>query len=288
MANDPYAELGVARTATPDDIRRAYRQLAKELHPDARPDDPAAEERFKRVTAAFRVLNDPETRARYDRGEIDADGQERGFSDQRRGPNPMDDAFPDLDDILSGLFGRDAPGGFRSRGEDVRYRLQVEFVEAALGGRKRVVMGDGRALDLVLPEGVKEGQVLRLKGQGRGGARGAPPGDALVEIDIATHAFFDRRGDDIHMELPITLSEAVLGAKIRVPTVSGPVSMTIPKGSDSGAVLRLRGRGVKGERARGDQFVRLMVMTPERPTSALVKALEDFDEPPLHDDRRPT
>ncbi len=274
MLSDPYAELGVAPTATTDDIRRAYRQLAKELHPDARPNDLTAEERFKRVTAAFHFLNDPGRRRRFDRGDIDAEGNSRARRRSRRDPR---------EERASGAFS----GADTERGEDTRYRLELDFVEAAIGGRKRVVMKDGKALDLSIPEGVKTGQTLRLKGQGRSGRRGAPPGDAYVEISVAQHPYFSRAGDDIYMDAPVTLKEAVLGAKIRVPTVEGLVTVTVPRGSNSGDVLRLRGRGVKGEKGRGDQLVKLVVHLPQRNDADLARFLEDWepsrpDEPRRH------
>jgi DnaJ-class molecular chaperone len=260
VRNDPYAVLGVARGASSDDIRQAYRKLAKELHPDTRPGDSDSEERFKLVSAAFHLLSDPIKRRRFDRGEIDGDGntqRARGARPRSRANGSAAGSASDFDPFG---FGADASAGpFRTKGEDVRYRLEVDFVEAATGGRKRVVMGDGKALDLVIPEGVKSGAVLRLRGQGRPGAGSSPAGDALVEIDVQSHPTFERRGDDILLDLPISLKEAVLGAKVKAPTLTGSVALTIPKGSNSGQTLRLRGKGVRGEKARGDLLVRLMV-----------------------------
>ncbi|MCG8443570.1 MAG: DnaJ domain-containing protein [Caulobacterales bacterium] len=298
VGTDPYGVLGVARDASADDIRSAYRKLAKELHPDARPGDKAAEERFKRVTAAFNLLSDEDKRRRFDRGEIDADGNETGGfggfharsrpRDRRAGGAAGGRQFADLEDILSGMFGSD-PGTrrpFQTRGEDVRYRLEVSFTEAAAGGRKRVVMSDGKSLDLVIPEGVRTGQSLRLRGQGAAASNGGPPGDALVEITVAEHPYFDRVGDDIRLELPITIKEAVQGARVRVPTVTGPVTLTVPKGSNSGAILRLRGKGVKGERGRGDQLVRLVVTLPERPDPELQRFVSQWDAGSQYNPRR--
>jgi len=234
VQNDPYTELGIARGASSDVIRKAYRALAKELHPDTRPDDRDSEERFKRVTAAFHFLNDADRRRRFDRGEIDAEGNTRRRNGHGRRPTHGAD-FDDIGDVFSSMFGGGARRGpFRATGEDVRYRLEVEFVEAANGGRKRVVMGDGKALDLVIPEGVRPGAVLRLRGQGKPGPSGAAPGDAMVEIDVLSHPIFERRDNDIWLDLPITLPEAVVGAKVQVPTLTGQVSLTIPKGSNSG------------------------------------------------------
>lgn len=283
MAN-PYAELGVSPTASAEDIRRVYRKLAKELHPDARPGDKAAEERFKRVTAAFNLLSDPVTRGRFDRGEIDADGNEV-INGHRRRNGAGRQGFRDFSDVFSGVFGDDA-GPFNSRGADTRYKLAIGFEEAANGGRKRVTMGDGKALELVIPEGVRSGQVLRLRGQGAGNGRGGAPGDALVEIDVQPHPHFVRDGDDIRIDVPVTLTEAVLGAKIRVPTLTGPVTVTVPRGSNSGAVLRLRGKGVKGEKGRGDQLLRLTVVLPDRQDSELQRFVSRWRPPKSYEPRK--
>jgi len=290
VQNDPYAELGIAREASPDVIRKAYRTLAKELHPDTRPGDADSEERFKRVTAAFHFLNDADRRRRFDRGEIDADGNARRRNGHPRGPGGGPGAggdFEDIGDVFSSMFGGGARRGpFRTSGEDVRYRLEVDFTEAANGGRKRVVMGDGKALDLVIPEGVRPGAVLRLRGQGKPGMGGAAPGDAMVEIDVLNHPIFERRNDDIWLELPITLPEAVSGAKVQVPTLTGPVSLSIPKGSNSGQTLRLRGKGVRGDKGRGDQLVRLLITLPERPDSELQRFVSEWRPASDYDPRR--
>lgn len=286
MLSDPYAVLGVARGASPDDIRQAYRKLAKELHPDARPGDVDSEERFKAVSAAFHLLSDPVKRRRFDRGEIDGDGNTRrngGARPQggRRGPREGD-----FESAFNGFAGDARRGPFRSKGEDVRYRLELDFVEAAAGGRKRVVMGDGKALDLVIPEGVRSGAVLRLRGQGRPGAGASSAGDALVEIEVQDHPVFQRKGDDILLDLPITLKEAVLGGKVKAPTLSGSVALTIPKGANSGQTLRLRGKGVRGEKGRGDLLVRLMVALPERHDAELQRFAADWRPATDYDPRR--
>jgi DnaJ-class molecular chaperone len=275
MAEDPYKVLGVPREAGEEEIRRAYRKLAKQLHPDLNPSNRAtAEERFKKVSAAYDIVGDPEKRGQYDRGEIDANGeQRRGF--QRGGPftgragrRPSDDfGFGDIfSDLFGGMRGRADGGGFGAAGRDVRYTLEVDFLEAAAGVKKRVTMPDGGVLDLAVPEGVADGQVLRLKGKGSPGQRGAAPGDALVEIKVRAHASFKRIGDDIEFDLPITIDEAVLGAKIEVPTVTGRVQLTIPKGSSSGRTFRLKGKGVRnvGSGHTGDQLVRVRIVLPER------------------------
>jgi DnaJ-class molecular chaperone len=274
---DPYASLGLSRTATADDIRRAYRTLAKELHPDVRPGDKAAEDRFKRATAAFNLLSDPVTKQRFDRGEIDADGNERmAFN---RGPRQgarahagagagpggapgAGDPF-DLGDIFSDLFGPGFGGArtySRMRGRDIRFTLDIDFLDSINGARRRISLAEGRTLDVAIPAGVETGQVLRLKNQGGAGVQGGPAGDALVELKVRPHPFFRREGQDVHMDLSISLTEAVDGARIQAPTPAGAVTLTIPAGSNTGKVLRLKGKGVSGH---GDQFVRLQVMLPE-------------------------
>lgn len=290
MSWDPYAALGVSKTATADEIRKAYRKLAKELHPDVRPNDAKSEEQFKRTTAAFNLLSDAEQRGRFDRGEIDAEGNERpvfhanpGFSGfgggrGRAQQQPRADVFEDLFD---GLFSR-GPGGARgyssARGEDVRYRIEVDFLDSVNGGRRRVTMPDGRTLDLAVPAGVVTGRTLRLRGQGHPGAGGGPAGDALVEVNVGNHAIFRRDGDDIRMDLKVSLAEAVLGGKAPVNTPSGPVSLTIPAGSNSGDVLKLRGRGVQVKPAAGDLLVRLMIVIPERDDPELLEFVKRWSK----------
>jgi DnaJ-class molecular chaperone len=274
MADDPYKVLGVARTASDDEIRRTYRKLAKELHPDLNPSNrAAAEERFKRVSAAYDILGDAVKRAKFDRGEIDANGEarrayHRAYAGRQRAGGHGDD--PGFSSIFEDLFGGRPEGarprgGFSVRGQDVRYALEVDFSEAVAGARKRVTMPDGGTLDLSVPEGVEHGQVLRLKGKGGPGVNGGETGDALVEIKVRPHPQFRRSGDDIVAELPITLDEAVLGAKIEVPTVTGRVSLTVPKGTSSGRVFRLKGKGVRNltTGVLGDQLVSIRIVMPE-------------------------
>ncbi|MEM9494834.1 MAG: J domain-containing protein [Pseudomonadota bacterium] len=285
MARNPYVVLGLAPTASDADIRAAFRKLAKKHHPDRNPDDARAEERFKEVSAAFDVLGDPERRKKFDRGEIDEEGRERAahygqWSRGRAGPGFGGGAgegpggpgagasFEDLSDIFSDLFGARRGGagaaGGPQRGRDVRYRMEVEFLEAVNGAKKRVTMPDGRNLDLTIPAGLEDGQTLRLRGQGEK-PQGGVAGDVYVEIKVSAHDIFERDGDDIHIEAPITLKEAVLGGKITVPTIAGDVSVTAPKYASSGTVLRLRGRGApkaKGGGA-GDQYVKLKIVLPE-------------------------
>lgn len=301
---DPYAALGVGREASQDEIKRAYRKLAKELHPDLNPDKPDVAERFKNVTAAYDLLSDPEKRARYDRGEIDASGQERPqyryyrdfAEDPAGGRFYTREGFADeaeLHDFFADLFSGAGAGGrqrefrMRARGADVSYTLPVDFLDAAKGAKKRVAVGDRHTLDLTIPAGVRDRQTLRLKGQGMPGFGGGPPGDAYVEVHIQPHAWFERKDNDVHLKLPVSLAEAVLGGKVEVPTIDGPVSMTVPKGSNSGSVLRLRGRGIVDPKTgqRGDQYVRLEVVLPEAADPELEEFARRFAERHPHNPR---
>ncbi|MFW2851705.1 DnaJ C-terminal domain-containing protein [Sphingomonas sp. TX0543] len=286
---DPYSTLGVARGASEADIKKAYRKLAKELHPDRNKDNPKAAERFSQVTGAYDLLTDKEKRARFDRGEIDADGNPTspfgaGFGGARGGGGGggaggfRSQGFDvggdgvDMSDIFEGLFGGrgGGGGGFASgfgrrqpppRGANVAYRLRVPFVDAAALVPQRITLGDGKTIDLKLSPGVEDGTQMRLSGKGEAGQGGA--GDAIVTIEIVPHRFFVREGDDVRLDLPVTLVEAVKGGPVKVPTVEKPVMLTIPAGSTSGKVLRLKGKGFhrKGG-GRGDQLVTLMVDVP--------------------------
>jgi DnaJ-class molecular chaperone len=288
---DLYSQLGVARGASEADIKKAYRKLAKELHPDRNKDNPKATERFGKVTRAYDILTDKDKRAQYDRGEIDEDGNPKmpfGFgagghggatSGFRPGRGPgggfeMGGETADLSDLFEGLFSgggrRSGPfGGFGSRGRgappakgaDVGYRLSVPFADAALLKDQRVTLSSGRTVDIKLPKGVEDGTKIRLAGQGEPGPGGN--GDAIVTIHIEPHRFFTRDGDDVRLDLPVSLDEAVLGAKVKVPTVDGAVMLSVPKGSSSGKVLRLKGKGFTGKNGqRGDQLVTLAVDVP--------------------------
>ncbi len=302
MANDPYQELGVSRTADADALRKSFRKLAKELHPDRNPGDAKAEERFKRVAAAFDLLGDPEKRARFDRGEIDSDGREitRGF-DPRGAGGGFGGGGPgggfgarfegaDLDDILGEMFGRGGNGGgvhggragFSPRGQDVRSKLEIDLEEAIRGGAKRVAFPDGRQIDVTIPKGAYDGQTLRLKGQGRPGRGGASTaGDALIELAVRPHPVFHAAPDlgagaDLRMDLPVSLPDAVLGAKVAAPTPDGEVQLTVKPRTSSGAVLRLKGRGgVDGATGRrGDLFARLLIVLPEGDDPELERVAE--------------
>jgi len=285
LAADPYTVLGVKKNASQDEIQKAYRQLAKKLHPDLNPGNKQAEEQFKDVSTAYDLLGDIDKRARFDRGEIDASGAERPrhryYRDFSEGnPYTSDAGFEDFagsEDILSQIFGRSGRSNLRMRGSDVHYRLSLDFLDAINGGKQHITLPDGSALDVNIPPGTRDGQVLRLRGKGQPGIGGGPLGDALVEIEVRPHRIFTRRGDDIHVELPISLSEAVLGGKIKVPTPSGPVTMTVPKWANTGTVLRLRGKGApRADGARGDEFVALKVMLPEKPDPELEKFIAQW------------
>jgi DnaJ-class molecular chaperone len=307
----PYEVLGVKPGASPEEIRKAYRKLAKEFHPDLNPGKPAAEARFKAVTAANDILSDPDKRARYDRGEIDESGAERprysyrphAEGAQGRKYQPQGEVnIEDLDDLFA-MFGRGGGGGrrggpagegFSMPGQDRQYTLTIDFALAATGGKQRLSLSPETWLDVTVPPGIEQGQVLRLKGKGAPGYGGGPPGDALIEVHIAPHPFFRREGDDIHVELPVGLAEAVLGARVSVPTVTGPVTMTIPQGSDTGTRLRLRGKGIHRKRrgaettgdTTGDQYVTLKVMIGASDDPALAEFLKGWAEAHPTDPRR--
>ncbi|WP_341712039.1 DnaJ C-terminal domain-containing protein [Erythrobacter sp.] len=305
---DPYSILGVARTASEKDIKSAYRKLAKELHPDRNKDNPKAAERFSEVTQAYDLLSDADKRARFDRGEIDAEGNPAnpfagmggGFGGggfrgggSGRGARPEDfQGFGsediDLGDIFDGLFGGGSrrggsPFGNAGRrpppprtGADIAYRLRVPFVEAATLKDQRITLADGKTIDLKLPKGLESGTQMRLKGKGEPGPGGA--GDGLVTIDIDKHKLYRRDGDDVRFDLPITLDEAINGGKVRVPTVDGPVMMTIKAGTHGGTVLRLKGKGFsKKDGSRGDQLVTLQIQLPAD-LDALAKRLEGWKD----------
>lgn len=303
---DPYETLGVSRSASEKEIRTAYRKLAKESHPDLHPGDKAAEARFKDISAAYGILGDKEMRRRYDAGEIDATGAEkpqhdfyRSYADAGTGsPFHTQEGFAsaeDLEEFLAQAFGgarrgRGGRGGaeFRARGADLSYSLQVSFLDAANGAKKTISLPDGKTLNVTIPEGTEDRQTLRLKGQGGAGFGGGAVGDAYIEVHVEPHAFFERKDNNVHVTVPVTLKEAVLGAKIDVPTVRGAVSMTIPKNSNTGDTLRLRERGIKDRRTGGfgHQYVKLKVVLPEGDEPELARFLEGWTPKHQSDPRR--
>ena len=301
---NPYDILGVSKKASEAEIKKAFRSLAKKYHPDKHGGDEKAVKKFKEISGAYDIIGDKDKRAKFDRGEIDESGNARGFDPrgQQGGPfrggggNPGDFhyTFTDADaegiraeDILSDLFAGGGPfggggrrGGARAprRGEDYTLNTVVSFEEAAIGGKRRVALPDGREIEVKIPPGVKEGQQIRLKGQGGQGLNGGPAGDMMIGISVAPHPYFTRDGRDLRMDLPITLKEAVLGGKVPVPTLTGTVALTVPANSNTGSTLRLKGKGIpahNGE-AAGDLYVRLTVTLPDQPDSALTKFAEGW------------
>jgi len=276
---DPYEVLGVQKTDSEAAIRAAYRKLAKRHHPDVNPGKPEAAERFKEIGAAYGLLSDPDKRARYDRGEIDASGQEvpqrpfyRDFGDAAGREKYRAQAGFGAEDLESAFAHAFGGQRFSARGADAHYQLTISFLDAANGTRRRVTLPDGRTLDVRVPHGMRDGQIIRLKGQGMAGLGGGPPGDALVEVTVAPHKLFRREGDDIVIELPVTLQEAVLGAALEVPTIRGAVRLSIPANSGSGTRLRLRGRGI----GHGHQYVELHVVVPPGEEPELAEFLKTW------------
>ena len=271
----------MSRGASADEIRKAFRKLAKQHHPDTNPGNKASEDRFKQVSAAFDILGDVDKRKKFDAGEIDADGREtmRGFGGGGGGPwgepgggfgHARQEGFEniDLSDLFGDILGRrgggagGGRGGFAPRGSDVRAGLEIELEEAIHGAKKRIAFSDGRTIDVTIPAGAEEGQSLRLKGQGQPGRAG--PGDALIEIAIRPHPIYRREAGALVMDLPVTIPDAILGGKVQAPTPDGPVTLTVPKGANSGQTLRLKGKGLADARGkRGDLLARLVLMLPE-------------------------
>lgn len=296
MTDNPYDILGVKPEASDKEIKAAYRRLAKELHPDLNPGEKDTEERFKSVSGAYNFLKDKEQRARFDRGEIDASGAEKPQNQSYRSYAGADSGnpyyntrgfsdFANESDLFEELFGRTRGGGTRysqapTKGADVQYRLEVDFLDAALGAKRRVTMPDGVTIDVAIPAGVVNDQTLRLKGKGMPGPNGMENGDAYIKVGIAPHPYFTRKGQNVSIELPITLDEAVLGGKINVPTIHGPVSMNVPPGANSGQTLRLKGKGIKQAKTQqaGDQLVTLKVVLPQKPDEELKDYMRTWRE----------
>ncbi len=299
---DPYEVLGVARSASDSEIKKAFRTLAKKHHPDTKGGEPASQKKFQEISAAYEIVGDKAKRAKYDSGEIDASGNPRGF-------DPRAQAYGDAgfgrggaaggrdfrftwsdqgdtaegfraEDIFSDLFG--GLGGRKGRtqsrkGEDLAVATMVSFDEAARGGTRRVVLPNGDEIDVKIPAGLKDGQQIRLKGRGAAGRGGGPAGDVLISVSVAPHPWLTRDGNDLRMDLPVTLQEAVLGAKVSVPTLTGTVQLIVPANSNTGAVLRLKGKGIAGSGAAGDLYLRLMVTLPEKTDEGLRKFAENWD-----------
>jgi DnaJ-class molecular chaperone len=298
---DPYETLGVTRSATDKEIKDAFKKLARKCHPDLHPGDKQAEAKFKDVSAANDLLKDKEKRRRFDAGEIDASGaewpRERFYRDFADGPayasHAAQDGFAsneDLEEFLARTFaggGQRSERTFQARGQDVSYVLPVPFLDATNGAVRTITLPDGKTLHVAIPEGAEDRQMLRLKGQGMPGFGGAPAGDAYVELHVEPHPHFRRKDDNIHVEVPATLKEAILGARIEVPTINGPVSVAVPKGSNTGTTLRLRDRGIRNRKTgqRGHQFVTLKVVLPPADEPELAAFLESWRPTHFHDPR---
>lgn len=278
---DPYDVLGVAQTSSAAEIQKAYRKLAKKLHPDLNPGDKAAEDKFKEVAAAYDLLSDADKRKRFDAGEIDASGAERpqhhyyrDFATSDQGASYADaSGFADFmgqDDAFAELLRRSSRARPNRRGHDLHYHLEIDFADSITGGTKRLDLPDGSTIDVKIPPGLIDGQTLRLKGKGAPGSGKGEAGDALIEVEVRPDRRFTREGDDITFELPVSITEAVLGGQVRVPTPTGDVTMSVPKGSNTGTRLRLRGKGApKRGGGQGDQFVTLKVVLPKVADSEL-------------------
>jgi len=300
---DPYEILGVSKTASEAEIKKAFRNLAKKHHPDTQSADKNAQKKFQEISGAYDIVGDKDKRAKFDAGEIDAAGNPRGF-DPRQGGGGFHPGGPfgggqgardfhftwdnagggaqegfSAEDIFADLLGGRARRGRQqpARGEDFTVATTISFDEAARGGTRRVVVPNGEQIDVKIPVGVRDGQHVRIKGRGGAGRNGGPPGDILIQISIAPHPTMRRDGNDIRMELPVTLKEAVLGGKVPVPTFSGTVTLSVPANSNTGTTLRLKGKGIAPPNtAAGDLYVKLVVTLPDRPDAGLAKFAQDW------------
>ena len=310
MAN-PYTLLGVSKTASQDEIKQAYRKLARKMHPDMNPNDPKAEDKFKEISSAYDILSDPDKRRRFDSGEIDESGKERpgyGYGSYGGG-NPFNGAgngFSGFNfdfgtagqtrggrkrsgfDFFSDMFGGATDGGEdifsnmrrrssrKAQGENVNYDLTVSFLDAALGKEKEISLPNGKVLNVKIPAGTADKTILRLKGQGAAGMAGGANGDALIRVLVQPHPYFTRVDNDILLDVPVSLKEAVLGGKVTIPTLEGKVALTVPANSNSGSVLRLRGKGVKSGGKTGDLLVKLYIVLPEKPDNELIQFMREW------------
>jgi DnaJ-class molecular chaperone len=279
MTQDPYAALGLSKNATADEIKKAYRKIARANHPDLNPDNPTAEARFKDAGRANDLLKDPEQRRRFDAGEIDSTGAEQAprsyYRDEARRPeNPYTQSRTAAGAGNDNDFGHGAPGS-RS-GQDAQFRLAVPFLDAARGAKTQITLPDGKALEVTIPEGARDGQTLRLRGKGELGFGAGRPGDAYITLDVTPNPDFERDGDDIVVTLPISIDEAILGGKVPVNTVLGAVNVTVPAGASSGQTLRLKGRGVKGRSGKGDQRITLHIVSPPKIDDELKHFMEGW------------
>ncbi len=311
MADDPYKILGVSKSASEAEIKKAFRSLAKKHHPDAHPGSATAKQRFQEISAAYDVVGDKEKRARFDAGEIDASGNVRGFDPRahagqggfrgnpfgfgNQGAGERDFQFSwgpggstggqeqpgfSAEDVFSEILGGRRSGGPRQprpgKGEDFQIAVTVSFAEAIQGGTRRVVLQNGEQIDVKIPQGLRDGQAIRVKGRGGAGRGGGPSGDILIQAQVAPHPFISRDGNDLKMDLPVTLKEAVAGGKVPVPALGGTVNLSVPASSNTGTVLRLKGKGVPGPNP-GDLYVRLVVTLPDKPDEALKSFAEGWD-----------
>ncbi len=300
--DNPYSTLGIGKSATASEIKSAYRRLAKKYHPDSNANDKAAQEKFADISAAYELLGDKEKRQQFDNGEIDAKGNPnyQGFNPfgggatygaQRGAGGFTGTVPPGAEDIFSEIFSGLRGGGARARGpvrgRDVSFEVLVSFNEAAKGATRRIAMPNGKQLDVTIPAGVADGQQIRLKGQGQPSPGGGPAGDALVTVKVAAHPLFQREGRNLRLELPVTLYEAVLGAKIRVPTLDGSVGLKVPPNSSSGRILRLKGKGIAGKKGQtpGDLLVTLRIVLPDRSDAGLKALMEDWGKNNAYDPR---
>lgn len=305
MSNNPYSALGLKKSATDAEIKKAYRKIAKDSHPDLNPGDSAAEAKFKAASAAYDLLKDKDQRRRFDAGEIDASGAEkqperkfyRDYAEQPGhgyGNTHGYEDFGDMSDVFSDILrqrqahsARGAYGaGFDARGADARFMLEVDFIEAAKGGKKRITLPSGENLEVKIPEGTSDGQTIRLRGKGGEGHGKGARGDAYVAISVKTDKTFKRDGDDILITLPITIAEATLGGKVATPTIHGSVNLSIPKGANSGQTLRLRGKGVKRAGKAGDQMVELRIVMPPEIDADLEKFMQGWGKSHAYDPRK--